>query len=1099
MTVADLAPPEQPAKMDPAEILPNQAAIDEIVQHVRQGDYCTILGPRYYQKSFLLQDVKDALEAQDKDRLCILVDLQNIVAQGGSDLLAEFGKKVAGALPKGSEAQLPDDEQSLKTFLQRALHELQGDLVLLVDHLEQIPIGPVTSLLRTLRAVYTERTPEDFQRNIAVVASSLSVADLSLGEQSPFNIAHPILVQDLTEADSDRLIDRLLEVSGARIDETSRAHLKEVTQGDRFLLPKLCRRCIDLLLPPVCLRKRNVDDAVNWFLEFQADSCPPLQETIRVLEDDPTNLLNTLKILDRGHVPARELAIKLDPVINALQLTGAVRPKRGKDGVFYEMRNDLYRSHLLRHFHPERVVHVLRLSGKWEEAITYMESRPADLLQGSLQATFLGCVVDSIYSARSSSQAIKRLASCIGNGFAVTVVKIYAIDFTGSFLELISCSPTQGDEPPPSIPMEDCERREVRTYFGPPYLIDQGILLVRLHKQGNSPFGVAVIEGFQVKPQDDEFLTLLAFLKQAGWALASVRDREREVHQLATLAEIGQRLTHSLALSQVVEKTVEAGLAAVPGAQRGVLVLYDAQEKRLRVAAQHGYRETFADEIFLETTGRSYVARVFQNREGLRIDDAQTDPRVILKHDQDIQKQESVMCVPLVAWGRSIGVFCVDNTTSKNLFTKEDQDLLATFAAQASIAVQNARLTSELYELGMQINRGDMEIEQIFKHAVESIIKVSGAIGANMLLLRDANDPSLSLREKPVLSVSSGLSPDFHKIVKPRVDGLTRKVLEMKEPAAVRSPEDPPGINEAARNEGVQAYLCLPMTVQEKILGVLFVHYDHIHQFSETEKEMLMLFANLCAMAIENARRRDELRISASVAWMGVELSDMGHEITQETSVIRNTISVLQPRVNDDSEALEMIAEIEASNEVIAKIPERSRPPFAGHLQEVKLNEFLLEQAERWCKAHSSVTKNILFTLEDTTVNVDPQRFSIVPKILVKNAVRALEQQVGERMLTISTMSRGDRVIVDFKNTGSRISPKLQRCLFHSPISQQDGAEGAGIGLLIARTVMLGYGGDLELLDSTSTETTFRLWLPLSRHAPTIQNHDREKLDNAKS
>ena len=57
---------------------------------------------------------------------------------------------------------------------------------------------------------------------------------------------------------------------------------------------------------------------------------------------------------------------------------------------------------------------------------------------------------------------------------------------------------------------------------------------------------------------------------------------------------------------------------------------------------------------------------------------------------------------------------------------------------------------------------------------------MSGAEGANMLLLRDTDNPARSVAQKPLLSVSDGLGEDFDDKWWPRPDGLTYQVLKTR-------------------------------------------------------------------------------------------------------------------------------------------------------------------------------------------------------------------------------------------------------------------------------------------------------------------------------
>jgi len=64
-------------------------------------------------------------------------------------------------------------------------------------------------------------------------------------------------------------------------------------------------------------------------------------------------------------------------------------------------------------------------------------------------------------------------------------------------------------------------------------------------------------------------------------------------------------------------------------------------------------------------------------------------------------------------------------------------------------------------------------------------------------------------------------------------------------------------------------------------------------------------------------------------------------------------------------------------------------------------------------------------------------------------------------------------------NNGPAIPADVQENLFKNPV--RSSGNGRGVGLLIARSIVTGYGGDLECVSSIEDATTFRLSLPLAR------------------
>lgn len=1061
----------------------NDKIIEEIGDTIRQGRYCSLLGPRYCQKSFLLNDLKVTLESSDPPSCVIQVDLKLVRDKQDSEffaiLAAEVARSLGLKLDDGRASQPVTDERSLQGFLATAPALLQQDLVLLFDHLEQLPPHHAPALLRALRAIAMEQKVDQGHRFVAVVASSFSVASLSLGPTSPFNIAYPVLIQDLSEPETSQLVRCFLGYHGVRIHPEAQQALWQVTRGDRYLIPALLQFCASRRDRRKTIRKRDVLAAKSWFLDEHSASYKPIKETVRQLENDPENLLNVLDVLERHQVPMRDLKLSIEADIQPLDLTGAVTSHTESGGRVYQPRNEIYDHYLRIHFHPEKVAAILRHSGQGEKAIVYLERYAAVGPEGVHRSTYLGEIVDATYAAHDLKHATGRLAERLGRAFAASMIKIFLLDATRSTLLPISWWP--GDKPS-GISLDDQARPEVLAVQSPHHELatkpDAATLLVPLRTPEGAIFGVANVQLSTPLSQDEE-LALRDYLRQAGWALASVRDRERRLKQFTLLHETGKEISSSLDLERVSQATVEAGVAAVPAAQRGVLFLYDEKTRRLHVKAQKGYREELAEEVDLEI-GSGYVGEVFRAKKGLVIDDATTDTRVLLRHDPDVAKQRSVACVPLLARDRQIGVFVIDNIRFRKAFNQQDLELLETFASHAALAIHNANLHTELHQLSVRINRGDLTIKEIFQQAVARIIRVSGAIGANMLLLRDTHDPALSVAQRPRMSVSSGLGDGYDQLIKPRPNGLTFQVLTQKVPCATPAPGTEPGINPKALKKGTKSYVCLPLIVQQRVLGVLFVHYGEPRLFTGSEVEMLSLFSNLCASAIESAQYREELQVNASVAWMGIELSEIGHDITSKVGTLGNLLDKIAPRLTSDSEGLEYLQRLgELKQQIAAAISTRDYIPYRFLDERRQLNTFLQEEIPRWCIASDVISDFEGITHSDTWVEVHAGRLARVVKILTENAVRAVKS-LPERRIRIETRVGGGRVVVDFINDGAAISAPIQQLLFREPIPPNLGAKGKGIGLLIARSMVLGLGGDLELLGSTPLRTTFRLWLPLS-------------------
>ncbi len=202
-----------------------------------------------------------------------------------------------------------------------------------------------------------------------------------------------------------------------------------------------------------------------------------------------------------------------------------------------------------------------------------------------------------------------------------------------------------------------------------------------------------------------------------------------------------------------------------------------------------------------------------------------------------------------------------------------DSKLLLSFLNQASAALGNVieretrlQQLKELNTLGKEISRGHLTENQIFEKTAAKISRVYGTVGASVHLLSQTNDPEKCLKQitEPFYCYGA-LAGNVHEI-QPRPSGLTYQVLKYRKPYTLENPEKAPGLNPGVLELGVKACMCLPMISRETIYGVFFVYHNENHSFSPNEIEILSLFANQAALAIENTRLMKKYRVLQEIS-----------------------------------------------------------------------------------------------------------------------------------------------------------------------------------------------------------------------------------------
>jgi serine phosphatase RsbU (regulator of sigma subunit) len=518
-------------------------AIDQIVDSLREGTHCALLGPRLSGKTHLLLYV-DQILAQSLGWTCLYIDLYAINAftlQGFfAELMALIGRRLAERT--GLSASIPEADvassATFRGFLTDAVLELGHDLILIVEHLEAVPTDLVQALLTSFRAVYMDQQALD-TRVLVVVSGALSLATLTVGESSPFRgIARRVFVGDLGEDDSAALIDEQLAAAGITATTRARKKLLCSTSGDPYLIRQICQRCAEAVHAESSprLRANVVRQVVRNFLQVQVYQYAPLQEAVRLVEEDPDLLHCILLLLAHGTVPKAELPLPLSPDLDPLYLTGVVE-QVGSDS--YRIQNRIYHRFLDQHFHTARVGHLLTMAGRWDPAIDYLE---AAIREGNEQARFdlLPATINSIYAAEDIAHAAHFLTRCLSAAFGVVEARVWYAPPQENSLRLVGhMGPKLDDALWTTAEMlvgadrlEARAYRQMRTLRGP-----EGTRhiwrAIPLLFPGKKPVGVVTLcDDLVDNPaagQRERDLQLVGYLNQAARAMQAVSMRRQEL------------------------------------------------------------------------------------------------------------------------------------------------------------------------------------------------------------------------------------------------------------------------------------------------------------------------------------------------------------------------------------------------------------------------------------------------------------------------------------------------------------------------------------------------------------------------------------------
>jgi GAF domain-containing protein len=267
----------------------------------------------------------------------------------------------------------------------------------------------------------------------------------------------------------------------------------------------------------------------------------------------------------------------------------------------------------------------------------------------------------------------------------------------------------------------------------------------------------------------------------------------------------------------------------------------------------------------------------------------------------------TILVVPMLKEDELIGcVFLFRQET--NPFTEKQIDLVKNFAAQAVIAIENARLLNELRErtadltesleqqkatsgLLQVISGSPGNLEPIFQSMLENAVRICGANFGNMFLYEDDAFRTIAMHNAPEAYADARRGASFHP---PSDSGLGRLAAakEVVQIADLRTEESyinrDPFVVAGVELGGIRTLLAAPMLKEDDLVGGIVIYRQEVRPFSEKQIELVKNFASQVVIAIENARLLNELRQRTDD--LSLRTTDLTEALEQQTA----TAEVLQ-------------------------------------------------------------------------------------------------------------------------------------------------------------------------------------------------------------
>lgn len=381
------------------------------------------------------------------------------------------------------------------------------------------------------------------------------------------------------------------------------------------------------------------------------------------------------------------------------------------------------------------------------------------------------------------------------------------------------------------------------------------ILAVPL-RLGNQVIGVLSTQSYHRNAYGDEERVLLEMLaNHATIALENSRlfqETQKRLADLESLVQASKALNQTLELEPLLQDIIKAACGTIPAAEKGSLCLFE-NTNQLRIHATSGYEEHIRGKCF--KLHSDYEWQKIKEYLPALIPDVHTNNTLVYDGEcAEIDEIKSKIVSPLMSKEQIIGVISLDNATRKHAFTEDDLKLLVTLAAQAALAIENARLFSEIRQrlnelVAVNLISGTLRTAQTLDDMLPALLDetldiLDLQVGAVWLI--DNNIGKLYqaeargwLRQLPFTQIEPGegiIGYTFETGELYYAEDLNTDVHAHPE-NRVRSPSGWTGIFIPIRSAG-------------ESIGVFLVAVRHPRQLEEDEIRLLTTFADMAGSAI---------------------------------------------------------------------------------------------------------------------------------------------------------------------------------------------------------------------------------------------------------
>lgn len=536
--------------------------------------------------------------------------------------------------------------------------------------------------------------------------------------------------------------------------------------------------------------------------------------------------------------------------------------------------------------------------------------------------------------------------------------------------------------------------------------------------------------------------------------------------RLRALVETGISLSSELSLGALLRRLIETAVE-LTGARFGAMGVIDTAGTGLEEFITVGIDADTQAAIGDPPHGRGVLGVPIRDREALRLTNLADDPRSV-GFPPGHPPMASFLGVPVSLRGTAFGNLYLTEKAGSAAFSDEDEEIVKLLAAQAAVAIENARL----YESSRRWSRQLESLNEV-SEALATETELAQLFQLAATRLRELLDARVVMVQIPTpdgvsITVEAAAGEDATRLVGLKLElerSKSGRTLARRRSERIDSLIDDPEVDQTApRLVSATSALYVPLIVRDRAVGVI-VAYDKQgfdRRFSDADMRIAQAFANRAALALDLSERVRREAVRALVDGQEQERTRLARELHDETGQALASIllglKAFEGQVGDEplAQMRELVGSALAG---VRRLTTELRPPALDDFGLEPALERLTEQVAQ--KSELTIRLNVALGTRSLAADQETAIYRIVQEALTNVIKHARASSVS---IIVAAAGEGSvRTVIEDDGVGFAV----------------DQIREGALGLVGMRERVALLGGRFEVESAPAAGTTLVIELPV--------------------